>query len=81
METVNDSVATTPSAINFGHTIGVDHSSLQQATAENAKLGDEYISLTFRESESSEDESSDQEEEEGDGEDDESQDTGIMAET
>ncbi|KAF7970956.1 hypothetical protein HWV62_22542 [Athelia sp. TMB] len=51
-------------------------SSLQHASAENAQLGDEYISLTFNESESGssdeeDDEDGEEDEEEGDEEDEE----------
>jgi len=46
---------------------GTDNdSSLQHVSAENARLGDEYISLTFHESESSGEESDEEEEDEDD---------------
>ncbi|TCD71859.1 hypothetical protein EIP91_003202 [Steccherinum ochraceum] len=51
---------------------GADVSSVPQVTAEDAQLGDEYISLTFNESESEDDD--DEEEEEGDEEGDDDND-------
>lgn len=45
-------------------------SSSRQITAEDAQLGDEFISLTFRESESEEDNSGEDDEEEEDEDDD-----------
>jgi len=59
-------------AVNSGVSAGTDaDSSLQHVSAEDAQLGDEYISLTFHESESSEDddeeESGEEEEEEEEG--------------
>ncbi|TFK39856.1 hypothetical protein BDQ12DRAFT_734584 [Crucibulum laeve] len=47
----------------------IDSSVPPHVSAENAKLGDEYISLTFNESESSEDESEDEDDEEEEGDD------------
>ena len=59
------------STVTSGISAGADtDSSLQHASAEDAQLGDEYISLMFHESESSGDEEDDEEddddEEEGD---------------
>jgi hypothetical protein len=68
MTTAHGSVVIAPSNANSGISTGTDDSSLQQVTAENAQLGDEYISLTFNESESSEDESGDEDMEGGEEE-------------
>lgn len=50
---------------------GTDTFEEQQPIADNAQLGDEYISLTFKESESESEEDSDEEESEEDQEQDE----------
>jgi hypothetical protein len=76
---VKDDVAANSSAVISGASAGTDTDlSLQHASAEDAQLGDEYISLTFNESESSgddeeddEDEDDDDDEEEGDDPNDE----------
>jgi hypothetical protein len=65
---VKDDVADS-STVTSGISAGADtDSSLQHASAEDAQLGDEYISLMFHESESSgdEEEEDDDDEEEGD---------------
>ena len=74
---MTDVVAADSSTVISGDTTGTDTDlSLQHASAEDAQLGDEYISLTFHESESSgdeedEDEDDEDDEEEGDDPNDE----------
>jgi hypothetical protein len=69
---VKDGVVADSSTVISGASAGTDTDlSLQHAPAEDAQLGDEYISLTFHESESSEDEDEDEDEEEGDDPNDE----------
>ncbi|PIL25108.1 hypothetical protein GSI_12997 [Ganoderma sinense ZZ0214-1] len=60
----------TPSSAGSEAAAGSDSaSSSRQVTAEDAQLGDEFISLTFHESESEEDDSEEDEEEDEDDED------------
>ena len=58
-----------PAASSSGADLGSgDTASSQALTAEDAQLGDEYISLTFHESDPEEDEDEEDDEEESDGE-------------
>jgi len=60
----SQTVAATPNAAS-GASLGTDNdSNLPQISAEDAQLGDEYISLTFLENESDEDEDEDEESDE-----------------
>jgi len=60
----------TASASSVEPDAGSDNSSPHPVTAEDAQLGDEFISLTFHESDSEDDEEEEEEESEGDEEDD-----------
>jgi len=74
---VKDDVAANSSAVISGASAGTDTDlSLQHASAEDAQLGDEYISLTFNESESSGDDEEDDEDDDEDDDDDEDEEEG-----
>lgn len=66
---LDSKAASDPAASSFGADLGSgDAASSRVLTAEDAQLGDEYISLTFLESDPEEDEDDEDDEEKSDGE-------------